>query len=166
MRFSTVAPFCCRTTPTFTAQHGPVRFYSDSSTAHVRFYRPTESTPPRALARQCRFTMLYTVAPRSADVQDSSGTAAKEGGGRFRGEGDISAIWAGKFYFYTSLESTGDYRNSVKKNIFGRHTKIKSSDLTCALYAARVNFYKKKGGNILCKISARWMCPGTAPGAL
>ena len=80
VRFSTVAPFCCRTTPNSTVQHGPVRFYSDSSTAHVRFYRSTESTPPRALARQCRFTMLYTVAPRSADVQDGSGTAAKEGG--------------------------------------------------------------------------------------
>jgi hypothetical protein len=115
--------------------------------------------PPRALARQCRFTTLYTVAPRSADVQDGSGPAAKEGGGRCRGEGDISAIWAGKFYFYTPLESTEDDRNSVKKNTFGRHTEIKSSDLTCVFYAARVNLYKKKGGNILCKISARWMCP-------
>ena len=58
-----------------------MRFYSDSSTAHVRFYRSTESTPPRALARQCRFTMLYAVAPRSPELQDGSGTAAKEGGG-------------------------------------------------------------------------------------
>ena len=70
VRFSTVAPFCCRTTPTSTVQHGPVRFYSESGTAHVRFYRPTESTPPRALARQCRFTILYIVAPRSPELQD------------------------------------------------------------------------------------------------
>jgi hypothetical protein len=61
VRFPTVAPFCCRTTPASTVQHGPVRFCSDSSTAHVRFYRSTKSTPPRALARQCRFTMLCTV---------------------------------------------------------------------------------------------------------
>ena len=70
-------------------QHGPVRFYSDSSTAHVRFYRPTESTPPRALARQCRFTILYAVAPRSPELQDGSGTAAKEGGGSLYDRGDL-----------------------------------------------------------------------------
>ena len=46
------------------------------------------------------------------------GRPLKKGGGRFRGEGNILAIWAGKFYFYTPLESTGDYRNSIKKIYF------------------------------------------------
>ena len=111
VRFSTVAPFCCRTTPASTVQHGPVRFYSDSSTAHVRFYRSTESTPPRALARQCRFTILYTVAPRSADVQDGSGTAAKEGGGRFRAK-------ATPPFFINSGQGRGGHFGDLGRKIF------------------------------------------------
>ena len=94
------------------------------------------------------------------------GRPLKKGGVALGERGAFRRFGQEKFYFYTPLESPEDYRNSVKINIFGRHTKIKSSDLTCALYAARINWYKKKGKNLLCKISARWVCPGTAPGAL
>jgi hypothetical protein len=94
------------------------------------------------------------------------GTAAKEGGVTLGGRGTFRRCGQENFIFTPRWNRLRITETMLKKNIFGRHTKIKSSDLTCALYAARINWYKKKGKNLSCKISARWMCPGTAPGAL
>ena len=81
-----------------------------------------------------------------------AGTAAKEGGGHFRGGWGISPHFQVKLFFLhpAGIDSESQ-KQCLKKYIFGRHTKTKSSDLTCALYALRSKSYIKKEINLLRK---------------